>query len=387
MHIDIVKWVLFLVFVCTSAGTKTGQICQTQKCIAVADEISNFLDTSANPCDDFFQFACGGYLKSSNEGDTPLNDAGQQLTNRLERLIKTKKPRPQDFQVDQKVRDFYQACEKFRVAAKDHNQEEMDIILVRQINETFKNVGLEGWPFSKENFGRRDFTWYKFVPKMIEEAVVYTDGRVELPIINVDVGVSDLTKDEYVLKIDSPDFDWWDGKNFDSAWVDYELQDFPYYKEIHVTRAMTLMSIMNPFNSKSYYETPLNRSIEIDSELLNITTITASTIFNRFDKVKLEYGKGNYTQSTLDKLPSLPCGVASGCKEAESWPTFINSLLVASGAKKKMIRQDQKVLIKDPQYIHALDETLQNLNILPFEMANYLGFKILTNYIVGAKNL
>ena len=46
---------------------------------------------------------------------------------------------------------------------------------------------------------------------MILEAIILTDGRVELPIINIDVEVSDVTRDEYVLKIDSPDFDERDG--------------------------------------------------------------------------------------------------------------------------------------------------------------------------------
>ena len=62
-------------------------------------------------------------------------------------------------------------------------------------------------------------------------------------------------------------------------------------------------------------------------------------------------------------------------------------MLVASGAYKKKIQTQQKVLIKDTYYFDHLNETLQALAIQPFEMANYIGFKILVDYVVGADNL
>ena len=138
------------------------------------------------------------------------------MTTRLKRLITTKKPREGDFGVDQKVRDFYNACQKFATSG-GHTKEKRGQVLAHQFTQTLKNVGLEGWPFTEKAFGQRKFAWYTVVPKMIEEAVVYTDGRVELPIVNVEVGVSDLTKDEYVLKVNSPDFDLWDESNFDES--------------------------------------------------------------------------------------------------------------------------------------------------------------------------
>ena len=113
---------LFLVLTILTTCTEGNSICQTQTCISVADEISGFLDPTADPCVDFFQFACGGFYNSANEGDNPLNDAGQEMKNRLERLITTKKPREGDFVVDQKVRDFHRACEKFRTTLGSHQQ-------------------------------------------------------------------------------------------------------------------------------------------------------------------------------------------------------------------------------------------------------------------------
>ena len=371
MKMDTFAGFSLLAFASTISGIHTSPICQTQPCIAVADEISNFMDLSVDPCDDFFQFACGGYANSVNVGDSPYIQMGR----RLERLITIRKPRESDFRVDQEVRNFYEACEKFQPSSNPlRNKTETLKILAKQIKATLTKVGLKGWPYTKTTFGERDFEWYKVVPKMIEEAIVFTDGRVELPIINIDVGVSDLTKDEYVLKIDSPDFDEWDGINFNDTWIDYELKNLPHYKELHI-----LMEILNPSRNN---ELQLDRSIEIDSELYSI-----STYQNRYDRATREYGNGNYTQVPLDEIPPIPCGVESGCKESVDWTSFINSLLIASGADNKKIKPKKKVIIKDPYYFDNLNETLQGLAIQPFEMANYMGFKILVDYIVGADNL
>lgn len=284
-----------------------------------------------------------------------------------------------DFGVDQKVRDFYNACQKFP------HKEKRRHLLAHQFAQTLKNVGLEGWPFTEKAFGKRKFAWYTVVPKMIEEAVVYTDGRVELPIVNIEVGVNDLTKNEYVLKINSPDFDEWDGTNFDINWLDYDLGEWPHYRKMHFTLALRVMSALNTTDKGLIYERLLNRSIEIDSTLFNISIAAYES---RYKKFRQEYGKdSDYKNTTLNKLPSLPCGVTSGCAETIEWTSFIDSLLVASGAFEKKTSPNQKILIKDPYYFETFDEALRNLTIHPYEMANYMGWKILVDYIIGSTNL
>ena len=344
-----------------------SKICTTQSCISIADQIAGFMDLAADPCEDFNQFSCGGYVKNamaSNSYGSPWGDSAAQMEDRIERLIKTKTGRITDFEVDKKVRDFYNGCEKFRNQLQTHPNADKTKLrkLATDFKNTLDNIGLAGWPYSKDSVGMEDFRWHDVVPKMIEEGLVFTDGRIELPIINVDVGVNDLTKTENILKIDSPDMDIFvsDGKTIKG--------DINYFMDVHYTRPKAIMKIMSPtidFSSQLV----LNRSIEITEGLVQIINLHTAT--HRLLKTEKEYGfqESNYKETTVSNLPPLSCGTTSVVCKPPTWDEYLNSLFHASGNPAVRIDGTQTLFVIDPKYIDQLNSKLnslkQNLLSLP----------------------
>lgn len=336
-------WLLFLGLGKNAEGSK---ICKTQTCISVADEIAEFMDSTVDPCDDFNQFACGGYLETADYNSNTWDDAAAQLRMRLERLIKIIEMREEDFEVDQKVRNFYQACEKFSSTLQNDTigglswEEAKKAKLAHEFGNSLTKVGLHGWPYSNDSFVPKDFRWYDIVPKMIEEGLVYTDGRIELPIINVDVGVNDFTQKESILKIDSPDFD--DNDRLDA------LSTNEHYMKLHYYEPKNLLQLMNP-NDASLNQLVLNRSLEIDGDLWWISTRSD----RRYKNVR-DYGLGTryfqYNQTTLSDLPPLPCGTILHDCSPITWNKFLDSLFKASGNLNVKTNVNQNVLVKDPKY-------------------------------------
>ena len=43
-------------------GNKTDQVCQTEGCKQQAANLLEQMDRTVDPCQDFYQFACGGYI-------------------------------------------------------------------------------------------------------------------------------------------------------------------------------------------------------------------------------------------------------------------------------------------------------------------------------------
>lgn len=92
-------------------------LCQTRECSTVAEYIRNSIDSSVDPCDDFFTFSCGGWIrrnpipKSYNDYST-FTKLSKVIEGELRDLLQASNmsrdgPRNEALL---KTRDFYRSC-------------------------------------------------------------------------------------------------------------------------------------------------------------------------------------------------------------------------------------------------------------------------------------
>ncbi|GFY49874.1 endothelin-converting enzyme homolog [Trichonephila inaurata madagascariensis] len=98
----------------TGIFTAHKEYCTTPACVTIAANVINFMDQSVDPCEDFYQYACGGWIKAN-----PLPD-NENDRNRYKELIKTNNHilkyilENENFtlvgEAEKKARTFYKSC-------------------------------------------------------------------------------------------------------------------------------------------------------------------------------------------------------------------------------------------------------------------------------------
>ncbi|KAG0717186.1 Endothelin-converting enzyme 2 [Chionoecetes opilio] len=111
-------------------GACREELCLTKECIHAASDLLRSMDNTVDPCDDFYRYACGGWIKDNEHqvaGDNIVysyifNVLSQNIDTVLEGLLRTGGSVPQELLQTKPYQDlflFYERCRKVEQGTQD----------------------------------------------------------------------------------------------------------------------------------------------------------------------------------------------------------------------------------------------------------------------------
>ncbi|XP_052286695.1 membrane metallo-endopeptidase-like 1 isoform X2 [Dreissena polymorpha] len=171
------------------------EVCLTEGCVMAAARVRGAMDTKVNPCDDFFNFACGTWIqKHVIPEDKSSFGTFTQLRDDVDIIVKgvlDVADKHDDPEVVTKARKYYKAC------VDEKKIEDLGLTYIQSYM-----TALGGFPVlaSKPggNWVSAGFDWVNLLVRT-------RNGTNSLPLIDVGVTQDDKNPSKYILYVDQPD--------------------------------------------------------------------------------------------------------------------------------------------------------------------------------------
>ncbi|CAB4062691.1 MMEL1 [Lepeophtheirus salmonis] len=135
-------------------GTVEERICRTEECLTAAKRILLNMNASVSPCEDFYEFSCGGFVKRVQIPDNKNEISSFSLVHdKLFELIKdileldSIENEPKSFYL---ARNYYKAC---------MNKSAIESLGLKPMEKVIKDLG--GWPLRQgKSWNESSYLWY-----------------------------------------------------------------------------------------------------------------------------------------------------------------------------------------------------------------------------------
>jgi len=181
--------IVIATIIIASTWPRGANVCLTEECIRTSARIIDAMDRSVDPCDDFFEHACGTWNRRHTIPDDKSNyNTFRKLGDELQAQLKVLIEKPltdEDSQAIKKVKYLYQSC--MNVSLIEARQERPLLALIEDLG---------GWPVVNRSWTEETFDLER---QMAKFRLVNSRG-----IINHWVGPDDKNSDVNVILLDQP---------------------------------------------------------------------------------------------------------------------------------------------------------------------------------------
>ncbi|KAB0799966.1 hypothetical protein PPYR_07846 [Photinus pyralis] len=311
-------------------------VCQTPECIEIAAEILNHLDTAVNPCDNFYKFACGGFIKSVEISDDSSEVSASTLVNDV---IKSRIKDLLDESIDATVNHPFTLAKSYYQVCMDTDSVEQ--LEVSSLHDLLAKIG--GWPLLENaSWSGKGLDWFYYVYKL-HQMGVRTDYILKLR-VNHDIKNTTF----HILELDQPALDM--PQNYFTDTEDHEnaLEEYRKY--------MTNVALY--LGAEDYQAiTQLEDVLQFEIRLANI--------------LEERVGYANITKfyniMTVQDLETEHATIP--------WLEYINNII----APDAEVTSHERILVLTPNYIRNLESLLQSTS--KRAQINYIAWKAIDSLI------
>uniref|UniRef100_A0A8C5ILJ6 Neprilysin n=1 Tax=Junco hyemalis TaxID=40217 RepID=A0A8C5ILJ6_JUNHY len=331
-------------------ATYDDGICKTPDCIKSAARILENMDPSARPCQDFYQYACGGWLKRNVIPETSSRYSNFDiLRDELEVVLKDvlDTPSTNDIPAVQKAKTLYRSC--INETAIDLRGGSPLISLLPNVSE---------WPVATTNWEDSYGTAWT-----AETAIAQLNSRYgKKVLINFFVGTDDKNSTAHIIHIDQPGLGLPSRDYYECSGAYQEACSA--YVDFMISVAKLIRQERNLPVNESDISAQMRRVMDLEKEIANATTKSE----DRNDPLLL------YNKMTLAQLQKNFSLVINS--KDFNWSEFINAIM---STVQINVDNTEHVIVYDPDYLLKLRSILEKYSSR--DLQNYMAWRFVMDLV------
>lgn len=331
-------------------ATYDDGICKSSDCIKSAARLIQNMDTAAEPCTNFYQFACGGWMKRNVIPETSSRYSSFDiLRDELEVVLKDvlQEPKTGDIEAVRKAKILYRSCVNESVIEGRGGDPLLKLL-----------PDIYDWPVATENWEKNyGSSW------TAEKSIAHLNSKYgKKVLINFFVGTDDKNSTSHIIHVDQPRLGLPSRDYYECTGIYAEA--CTAYVEFMVSVAKLIRTERKLPINETEIIMEMNKAMELEIEIANATTKAE----DRNDPMLL------YNKMTLAQIQKNFSLEIDG--KPFSWSNFMNEIM---GTVNISVPNEEHVVVYAPNYLIELKVILSKYS--PRDLQNLMSWRFIMDLV------